>query len=104
MLPPTAESPAVAAWVRVLDTILHNLGESLAIDPEASMPALPAVGETGVVSADGLTRLQASLARAEAVAADIDGGVEGETDALGRHLDGLRAAAQKLAERASRAV
>jgi hypothetical protein len=104
MIPPTTEPPAVAAWVRVLDAIQQKLGEALASNPEMSIPLLPAVGETWAVSADGLARLQAGLANAAAVVADIDAGVEGEIKALGRHLDSLRAAAQKLAERASRAV
>jgi hypothetical protein len=107
MSPPSTESPAIGAWMQVLDEIQRKLGEALAFDPEASIPVFPAVAELGSPLEpldERLGKLQACLDRAEADAAQIDAGLQQEAEATQHHLDNLRAARRKLADWASRAV
>jgi hypothetical protein len=101
MFPPRTESRAVVAWMQVLDRIEHSLGESLATDPEANFPALPAVSERGSPLQqldERLDGLQASLDRAEANAATIDTYLQGEAEHLQRYLDSLHEVQRKLAD------
>jgi hypothetical protein len=107
MFPPRTESRAVVAWMQVLDRIEHSLGESLATDLEANIPALPAVSEPGSPLQrldERLAGLQASLDRAEGNAAEIDTYLQGEAEHLQGYLDNLHEIQRKLADWASRAV
>jgi hypothetical protein len=105
MFPPSAETRPVAAWVEVLDEIGQKLGEALAFDPEAKIPVFPPVADSPPKPLDDhLGKLQSCLDRAEADADAIAAGLQAEAEALQSYLDNLRAAEQKLAEWASRAV
>jgi hypothetical protein len=107
MFPPRTESRAVVAWMEVLDRIEHSLGESLATDPVANIPALPVMSEPGSPLQrldERLAGLQACLDRAEANAATIDAALQGEAEYLRRYLDSLREIERKLADWVGRAV
>jgi hypothetical protein len=103
---PTNESRAVVAWMEVLDRIEHQLGQSLAADAETSgAPSSAFDPNTAVQRLDErLAGLQASLERAEANAATIDGHLKDEAEHLRRYLDGLHEIERKLADWVSRAV
>jgi hypothetical protein len=101
------ESRAVVVWMQVLDRIEHSLGDSLAADLEANIPALPAMSEPGSPLHrldERLASLQESLDRAAANAAEIDTYLQGEAEHLQGYLDKLHEVRRKLADWASRAV
>jgi hypothetical protein len=107
MSPQSTESRAVVAWMQVLDRIEQTLGESLAVDQEAAIPAFPPVPESGSLWQqldDRLARLQNSLDQAGSNAAAIDAYLQAEAVEMQRYLDKVRASERKLAEWVSRAV
>jgi hypothetical protein len=103
----TNQAGTILAWTRVLDEMQTKITGAIAVDPEATIPAFPPVGETGIAIAQldqGIANLQTSLERAEAAAAVIDDQLRAEAEQLQHYVDELREVERKLVEWASRAV